>query len=469
MKRFFHLVAHSPGDFFISPDEIESLVNQSKEPDGRRLSLMLKEAEKCKGLSLEDAAALFSVKNPFLLEKLYDAADMVKKKVFGARVVLFAPLYLSNHCVNSCLYCGFRSPNKDLPRIALTEKELISEAEALEKMGFKRILLVTGEDERFGIDYIAASVRAIYKKTGIRIVHVNAPPMDTPELKELKSAGVAVYQAFQETYHRPTYESMHPSGKKKDYDYRISVMDRAFAAGFKDVGIGALLGLYDYRFDCLSTIAHSKHLFENYGTHAHTLSVPRLTPASGSALDDEAVKRRRVSDEELKKIVAVYRLCAPSAGVVISTREPARLRSSLIRAGASQMSAASSTEPGGYAGKKRTLKQFSTLDGRSLLSVIVSVIKEGGMPSLCTTCYRTGRVGENFTKITNAGEMEKFCQANALLTLKEYLLDHPPNGLKDIFRDAMEKGFGEIKGQEIKKIVLEKLKELEKGKRDVYL
>ncbi|MBI5561129.1 MAG: radical SAM protein, partial [Deltaproteobacteria bacterium] len=264
---------------------IAALLKESKEPGEKTLSLILKKAEKGKGLGLDESAILLSIKDPFHLQLLCDKAGEVKQKIFGRRVVLFAPLYLSNFCKNACLYCGFRSANQGLKRKALDEEEVVREAKALEKMGFKRILLVTGEDPQRGVDYIVRSVRAIYENTGIRIIHVNAPPTDVPELKELKKSGVGVYQAFQETYHRLTYESMHPAGPKKDYNYRIAVMDRAFAAGFNDVGIGALLGLYDFRFDCLSTIAHSKHLFENFKTHAHTISVPRLRPAQGSSLE----------------------------------------------------------------------------------------------------------------------------------------------------------------------------------------
>ncbi|MBI5599183.1 MAG: [FeFe] hydrogenase H-cluster radical SAM maturase HydG [Deltaproteobacteria bacterium] len=450
----------------VDTDRIEAALKEAKEPSEKALSAILKEAEGLKGLSLEDAAWLLKIENPAKLKTLYDRADEIKQRIFGRRIVLFAPLYLSNYCKNACLYCGFRSANKDLPRKALDSGELINEARALEKMGFKRVLLVTGEDPLRGLDYIINSVKTIYGQTGIRIVHVNAPPMGVEGLKELKRSGAAVYQVFQETYHRPTYALVHPAGPKKDYDYRISVMDRALEAGFKDVGIGSLLGLYDSRFDCLSTIAHSRHLFENFGTHAHTISVPRLRPAHGSAIKDGGLA---VSDEELKKIVSVYRLSVPSAGVVVSTREPEPLRNFLVHAGASQMSASSRTGPGGYAGATPALEQFSTSDRRSLVEVMASVIAEGGLPSLCTTCYRIGRVGENFTKITSSGGMEKFCQANAVLTLKEYTLDNPPNGRADIFTRAIEKALAEIKDPAMKKEVDRRMEELERGKRDLYL
>ena len=453
----------------VDTSKIEAILDGAEEPDERRLSLILKDAERCEGLSLEQCAALLSVKDPRLLERLARCAGRVKQKVFGKRIVLFAPLYLSNYCANACLYCGFRSANKELPRKALSEEEVVREAAALEKMGFKRVLLVTGEDPLRRLDYIMDSVRAIYRDTGIRIVHVNAPPMDVDELRELKKSGVGVYQVFQETYHRPTYAAMHPAGPKSDYGYRLRAMDRAILAGFGDVGIGALLGLYDHRFDALSAIAHSRHLYSRYGTHAHTLSVPRLRPAAGSALIPEDAARHAVSDEEFKKVVAVYRLAVPSAGVVVSTREPVRLRNELIHAGASQLSAASRTDPGGYTADEKTIEQFSTSDRRTLVEVMVSVLEEGGLPSLCTTCYRTGRVGAGFTEITSRGEMQKYCQANALLTLKEYMLDHPAKGGNEIFDEIITKALDDIKEPEIRKKVTKRLKELEKGKRDLYL
>jgi len=423
---------------------------------------VLEKASLAGGLSLEEAAILLSIKDSALLNELFRIAGEVKERVFGRRIVLFAPLYLSNYCTNGCTYCGFRSQNRDVPRKALTVDEAVSEAKALVAMGFKRVLLVTGEDPRWGLDYITSCVRAIYERTGMRIVHVNAPPMDTDSLRELKKSGAGVYQSFQETYHRPTYAVMHPSGRKKDYDFRLDVMDRAMDAGFGDVGIGPLLGLYDYRFDSLASIAHSERLFKNYGTHAHTISIPRLRPAE-AGLDDAPY---RVSDEELKKVVAVFRLSVPSAGIVASTREPAEFRATLIHTGATQLSAASRTNPGGYAGEK-SLEQFSTNDHRSLIEVIRSIIDEGLLPSLCTTCYRVGRTGSEFTGKTMAGEMEKFCQANAVLTLKEYLLDYCQNGSKEALQKAIDEG---LKGVDpgIRKALAQKLDELEAGERDLF-
>jgi len=469
----------------IHAKRIEDILSDVRQPSASMVDDILTKASSSNSMYLEDVAMLLSVEDPLVLQKIFKKSGEVKDKVFGKRIVLFAPLYLSNYCTNNCLYCGFRKDNRDAVRKALTIKEVIQEAKALAAKGFKRILLVCGEEPRVsGIEYIIEAVVAIYKNTGIRIVHVNTPPMEVQDLRRLKTSGVGVYQVFQETYHRPTYAAVHPSGRKKDYDYRVSVMDRAIEAGFEDVGIGTLLGLYDYKYDVLATIAHSQYLFEQYGSHAHTISVPRLRPADGSPIKDAPFP---VSDEEFKKIVAIYRLAVPCAGIVVSTREGADLRDEVIQIGASQISAGSKTEPGGYTEEVRSqesgvrrkvgraaptdskpVEQFSTNDHRGLEEMIASIAQHGLIPSLCTTCYRVGRTGDDFTKKTLSGDMEKFCQANAILTLQEYILDYARNGAKEVGMAAIEKGLCEMKEVNLKKEVLKKLDEIRQGKRDVY-
>jgi 2-iminoacetate synthase len=454
---------------------IETILSVVEHPGASAIDNILAKASMLQGLSLEDTAMLLSADDPLALQRIFKKSAEVKEKVFGKRIVLFAPLYLSNYCTNNCLYCGFRKDNKDAVRKALSIDEVIQEAKILEAKGFKRILLVCGEEPKIaGIEYIIQAVNAIYKNTGIRIVHVNAPPMEIEYLKRLKKAGVGVYQAFQETYHRPTYEIMHPYGQKKDYDYRINAIDRAIDAGFEDVGIGSLLGLYNYKYDVLATIAHSQHLYEKFGSHAHTISVPRLRPANGSPIKDAPFP---VSDIEFKRIVAVYRLAVPCAGVVVSTREGAGLRDEVMQIGASQISAGSKTEPGGYAeavrsqqsgGRSKAVEQFSTNDHRSMEEMIASIAKNGLLPSLCTTCYRVGRTGADFTKKTISGDMGKFCQANAILTLQEYILDYAQNGASKVGMAAIERGLAEVKEPNLKKDVLKKLDEIKQGKRDVY-
>ena len=472
-----------------------------KPPSTRELDSILEKADKLQGLLVEDSARLLTISEPEHLHSLFEKAREIKLRVFGNRIVLFAPLYLSNQCVNGCLYCGFRAGNRTLERKTLTEAEVVKEARALERMGFKRVLLVTAEigstkeggtrpgggstDEL--VQYISRCVRAIYKETGIRIVHLNAPAMEVPALQELKKTGIGLYQLFQETYHRATYEQVHPFGPKKDYDYRLSAMDRAIDAGFSDVGIGPLLGLHDYHFEVLSTIAHSQHLHSRYGTHAHTVSMPRLRPAPGTRSDANTWGALRappspVTDDEFRKIVAVYRLSLPTTGVVVSTRESAELRDSLIYSGASQLSAASRTAPGGYTdghadngnGKKngngpnKGNDQFSIDDTRSLVEVMASIVKNNAVPSLCTTCYRTGRTGANFGALTENGSMKKFCEANSLLTLKEFMLEHPLNGHTAAFSAALKRALSELPDNTLRREVEKKLKALEDGQRDLY-
>lgn len=462
----------------IDAQKIEDILSDSRRPQAALIGEILEDISggAIHALTLHHAAALLNVEDPDLLQKLFQEARKVKEKVFGKRIVLFAPLYLSNECVNNCLYCGFRKDNKDAVRKTLTVAEIIAEAKALEAMGFKRVLLVSGEDpKKSGVEYLICAIDAIYKNTGIRIVHLNAPPMGGEDFRRLKHAGVGVYQAFQETYHRPTYEAMHPSGLKKDYDFRLGVMDRAIEAGFEDVGIGALLGLYDYRFDALATIAHSQYLYSKFGSHAHTISVPRLRPADGSPVGKAPFP---VSDMEFKKIVAVYRLAVPCAGIVVSTRESAALRNEVIQIGASQISAGSKTEPGGYALEKfkisnskfqnKAVEQFSTNDHRGLEEMIATIAQHGLLPSLCAACYRIGRTGADFTNKTISGDMEKFCQANALLTLQEYVLDYAHNGARELGEAVIEKGIVEVKDAGLRKEVLKKLEDIKQGKRDVY-
>ncbi|MFQ5585892.1 MAG: [FeFe] hydrogenase H-cluster radical SAM maturase HydG [Thermodesulfobacteriota bacterium] len=455
---------------------IEDILVATKGPSAAQVDRILSRASMLRGLSLEDSAALLSIEEPRLLRRLYEKAGEIKRELFGRRIVLFAPLYLSNYCTNNCLYCGFRKDNRSAKRRLLTVEEAVAEACHLEGMGFHRILLVSGEDPKIStLDHLIAVIDGIYRNTGIRIVHVNAAPMGVEELRRLKGAGTGVYQVFQETYHRLTYLYMHPSGKKRGYDYRLEVMDRAMEAGFDDVGIGALLGLYDYRFDCLATIAHSRHLYKRYGTHAHTVSVPRLRPAEGAGLVMPPVE---VTDEDFKKIVAVYRLALPSVGIVVSTRESREVRDAVMGIGTSQMSAGSRTDPGGYThdiaeghapeGREETVEQFSTSDHRTVAEVMGSILDGGFITSVCTSCYRVGRTGKEFTARTMRGDMGRFCNANAILTLQEFLLDHGENGIRERGERAIERALQGIREPSFKGEVMKRLDEIKGGRRDVF-
>ena len=376
-----------------------------------------------------------------MVAAILEKAAEVKEAVFGPRVVLFAPLYLSNYCSNDCLYCGFRKSNSLARRKALSPDEAVEQAKILSRMGFKRIILVAGEHPlHSGVDYLVEVAREIYSRTDVRILHVNSAPVSVEDFKKIKAAGYGVYQCFQETYHKESYKFLHPTGKKSDFLYRLSAMDRALEAGFGDVGIGPLLGLYDYHYDALAAIAHSKHLEANFGASAHTISVPRLRPAEGAGIKDAPYP---VSDEEFKKIVAVYRLCVPQAGVVISTREPAKLRDECLSCGASQISAGSSTEPGGYDKGEHSTAQFDLADHRPLNEMVRIIARAGLLPSLCTACYRSGRQGADYLNTASSGKLKELCTANALLSLKEYLLDVGPDGREEI-EAALQKFSGGV-------------------------
>jgi len=411
-------------------------------------------------LTMPEVSALIHLRDEGLWQEVFEAARIIKEKVYGKRIVLFAPLYLSNECSNNCLYCGFRSGNRDAHRKTLTPEEAVREAELLSGRGYRRLLLVASENRRFtGPDYIEEVVRQIYERTDIRILHLNAAPMSVDDFRRLRSAGIGVYQCFQETYHLPTYMRMHPSGTKADYAWRIEVMDRAIEGGFEDIGMGVLLGLYDWRWDVAALISHCRRLISKYGFGPHTLSVPRLQPAPGAV---EAPGKYRVSDEDFKKIVAIYRLAIPYTGVVISTREPAALRDELISIGASQISAGSKTSPLGYLDGDDT-EQFETGDRRSLEEVMDRIAALDMIPSLCTACYREGRSGEKFREIARKGGMKNFCHDNALLSLKEYMDDCASPEVKSRLGELLEREMEKSRNG-----LAEKILRIEKGERDLH-
>jgi 2-iminoacetate synthase len=429
--------------------------------DPSRIRDILAKSLEMQVLNLTEVSALLALDDKELWQEVFETALRVKEKVYGKRIVLFAPLYLSNECANDCLYCGFRAGNRDARRKTLSADEAVQEAGLLSGRGYKRLLLVTSEHRKLtGIEYIEQVVHQIYRNTDIRILHANTAPMSVEEFRRLKGAGIGVYQCFQETYHIPTYRHMHLVGAKADYAWRLDVMDRAIEAGFEDVGMGVLLGLYDWRWEVGALIAHCRRLISKYGFGPHTLSVPRLQPAQGSSIDN---RRYRVSDEDLKKIVAVYRLALPYVGVVVSTREPAHLRDELLTIGASQISAGSKTSPWGYMRDGDT-EQFETGDTRSLEEIIGKIISLGLVPSLCTACYREGRSGEVFRHLAEKETIKSFCQENAVLSLKEYMEDCASGEVKEQLKKML--------GAEITKSangLAEKFRLIERGKRDIHV
>lgn len=453
--------------------KIEELRARTAMPEEACLEEILAKARTRKGLSLEEVAALLTVRDPEARERVFATAREVKEGIYGRRMVLFAPLYASNECHNNCLYCAFRRDNTGLVRRTLSLEEIATEVRALEEEGHKRILLVTGESGKTGAEYAAEAVRTIYAtragKGEIRRVNVNMAPLTVEGFRVLREAGIGTYQCFQETYHPEQYHRLHPSGPKADYAGRLGVFDRCFAAGVDDVGMGALLGLYDYRFEVLALLSHAAYLDKRYGVGPHTISFPRVEPAQNAP----AAQRipYPVSDEELKLIVATLRLAVPYTGLILSTRERPELRRQLVELGVSQLSAGSRTYPGGYADGRAHLEQeeqFTLADTRSLEEVIRELAESGYIPSFCTACYRLGRTGEHFMEMAKPGEIQQFCTPNGLLTFQEYLLDYAGPET----RAVGERVIGEMLAETtplLRPVVEARLAELRAGKRDLYL
>lgn len=421
---------------YIDEGRIEELLEKAQNVPGARIDEILAKSRALKRLTLEETAALLCVHDEQSVQKIFEAAAAVKQAIYGNRIVLFAPLYISNICSNGCLYCSFKADNTALERKALTVDEIKQQVRWLLERGHKRILMVAAESPRDGgVDYYVRAIRATYevsvKENHIRRVNINCAPLEAGDFRKLKSAGIGTYQLFQETYHDATYRRMHPFGPKSDPDYRITAMDRAFEAGIDDVGIGVLYGLYDYRFETLAMLSHVEHLEKTHNVGPHTISVPRIEPAEGAALSQHIP--HPVSDADFKKLVAVLRLAVPYTGIILSTRELPGMRDELVRLGVSQISAESRTNPGGYedtGGGGGSGTQFTTADHRTLDEVIGSLIQNGFMPSFCAACYRKERTGETFMNLAKPGTIKEKCSINALITLKEYLDDFASDGVR---------------------------------------
>ncbi|MGV8041352.1 MAG: [FeFe] hydrogenase H-cluster radical SAM maturase HydG [Thermoanaerobaculaceae bacterium] len=412
----------------IDDARIASALAAGRRHDAARVRAVLAKARELGGLDDAEMAVLMGVSDPELLGELYHAARDVKERIYGNRLVLFAPLYISNLCCNECTYCAFRARNRELARRALTQEEIALEVRHLVEEGHKRILMVAGEaDPREGFSYILRSIETIYTTASghgeIRRVNVNIAPLALDAFRQLAGASIGTYQLFQETYHRPTYARVHLGGKKVDYDWRITAMDRAMEAGIDDVGVGVLFGLFDWRYELLALKQHTEHLEGLFGVGPHTISVPRMEPASGS--DVATHPPQPVSDTDFRKLVAILRLAVPYTGIIMSTRETAELRRETFALGVSQISAGSRTNPGGYSDEERyDASQFSLGDHRPLDEVIRDVAALGYVPSFCTACYRLGRTGADFMDLARPGEIRLHCQPNALASFQEYLSDY---------------------------------------------
>ncbi|WP_053956266.1 [FeFe] hydrogenase H-cluster radical SAM maturase HydG [Inediibacterium massiliense] len=450
----------------IDEEKINKLLIEGKKASKSEVLDIIKKARDCYGLSLEEVGVLLQVEDEDLLNELFQTARYIKETIYGNRIVLFAPLYTSNECTNNCLYCGFRMENKLLHRRTLSPEEIVHEAKAIESQGHKRILLVCGEDaKKTHIDHIVDGVTAIYENADIRRINVNAAPMTVEDFKKLKKCGIGTFQIFQETYHRETYKKMHPTGAKKDYDYRLTAVERAFQAGIDDFGIGPLLGLYDYKFDILGTLMHSQYMDQKYSVGPHTISVPRLRPALGSKLKEIPFP---ITDEEFKKIIAVLRLTVPYTGMILSTREAPHLRDELINLGISQISAGSRINPGGYEEDDRDATQFEVNDERSLDEMLRVIVKNGHLPSFCTACYRNHRTGEAFMELAKDAHIHEFCHPNAILTFKENLVSYASEQTKEIGEKMIKEEINKIENEKIKEETIKRIKQIEEGQKDLY-
>ena len=457
---------------FIDPTEIWGYLHNTTSSKEKIREIIAKSLAKQR-LNLEEVACLVNTNNAELIEEIKDGAKTLKRTIYGNRIVLFAPLYIGNKCSNDCSYCGFRASNKDAIRRTLSDEEILQEIESLEDNGQKRLILVYGEHPQYSPEFIAHTVEIAYhvkKENGeIRRVNINAAPLDVEGFKTVKKAGIGTYQVFQETYHPEAYKIYHPRGRKADYEYRLTALDRAQEAGIDDVGIGALFGLYDWRFDVLGLVRHANHLEACYNVGPHTISFPRVKDASGLDLKTDYF----VSDEDFTKLVAILRLAVPYTGMILTAREPAWLRNEIIQFGVSQIDGGTNIEIGSYAEKSVAEKnlnrgQFRINDDRLLNEIIDELLDQDMIPSFCTACYRLGRTGEHFMEFSVPGFIKRYCTPNAILTFAEYLIDYAPEHTADKGWKVIDAEMEKIEDERMKASIYEKIGQLKAGKRDLY-
>ena len=455
----------------IDEGNIQDTLSISEKHDAVRVREILAKALELKGLEIGDVAVLMMVDDPELLEELFVTAKTVKETIYGKRIVLFVPLYISNQCYNECLYCAFRFSNKEIKRRTLTHEEIAHEVQILVEQGHKRILLVSGEARsKNDLSYVLRAIETIYAtKSGpgeIRRINVNISPVDVDGFRELKAAKIGTYQLFQETYHRQTYAKVHVKGKKSDYDWRMGAIDRAMMAGIDDVGVGVLFGLYDWRFEVMALMQHIAHLEKEFGVGCHTISVPRMEPAMGCEVASSPPYP--VSDIDFKKIIAILRLAVPYTGMILSTRENPDTRREALALGISQISAGSRTNPGGYLEETRENGQFSLGDHRPLDEVIRDVASMGYIPSFCTACYRLGRTGEDFMDLAKPGEIKLHCEPNAFSTFTEYLQDYASPETKSVGKKLIDESLAHMEGKQ-RRITEGMVEKVRSGERDIFV
>lgn len=519
-----YAIPDEPMKPFIDTEEINDLLENTR-PQTSEVRRIIRKSLAKNRLNLAEVAALANTTDPGLVEEIKQGAQQLKEKVYGERIVLFAPLYVGNHCVNDCKYCGFRASNREAVRTTLEQDELVRNVEALEDAGQKRLILVYGEHPKYSPEYIAENVKAVYgvkKGPGeIRRVNINAAPFDIEGFRTIAASGIGTYQVFQETYHPESYANYHPRGKKSDYEYRLTALDRAQEAGQDDVGIGALFGLYDWRFEVLALVRHTNHLEACYNVGPHTISFPRLQDASSYEIDG----RYSVSDEDFTKLVAILRLAVPYTGLILTAREPEHIRREVLRYGCSQIDAGTKIEMGAYAGKNGNLlptnnnlktplkhdltmpaghntgslvtrsgentvnqglqetrlevlrkprnqdldrEQFLINDNRSLNEVMDELLDDGYLPSFCTACYRLGRTGEHFMEFSVPGFIKKCCTPNALMTLAEYLEDYAPGTTAEKGWRVINRKLESMSGSPLTGKLSDRLERIRNGERDLY-
>lgn len=457
---------------FINHEYIYKVLEETKNPSNKQIREVLDRAKNREGLDYKDIAILLQAEDENDLKEIYSLSGEIKKDIYGKRVVVFAPLYVSDYCVNNCIYCGYKRDNK-FNRRRLTMDEVAQEVKILEQMGHKRLALELGEDPvNAPIEYVLECLDTIYKTQNnngeIRRVNVNIAATTVENYKLLKEKGIGTYILFQETYHKPTYNKIHPKSLKGDYNYHLTAFDRAMEAGIDDVGGGVLFGLADPRFEVLALMMHNEHLEEKFGVGFHTISVPRLQQANGVNLENYPYL---LDDKMFKKIVAILRIAVPFTGLILSTRETPKMRRELLKYGVSQISAGSSTGVGGYKEREegKESKQFKTNDDRSPIEILKELLSDGYIPSYCTACYRKGRTGDRFMSLAKSGNIKYVCEPNALMTLLEFTLDYGDDELYKKSLEIIDKEVENIEREDIKSLTKESMKKMKEGQRDFYL
>ena len=459
-------------DEFIDHAEIlASLEEASRECNNReRVLAILEKAALLKGISHREAAILMDCNDPELEQRIYALAGEIKRKFYGNRIVLFAPLYLFNYCINGCVYCPYHAKNRTIPRRKLSQEEIDAEVRALIRMGHKRLAIEAGEDPRRNpLEYILDSIKTIYSVreggNSIRRVNVNIAATDVESYRRLKAAGIGTYILFQETYNREQYELLHPTGPKSDYCWHTEAMDRAQEGGCDDVGIGVLFGLSGYRYELTGILMHAEHLEARFGVGPHTISIPRICPADDISPEDFP---DALPDEIFRKLVAVLRIAVPYTGMIVSTRESAKMRAALLDCGISQISGGSRTSVGGYTTVERhnETAQFDVSDTRTLDEVVRWLLETGHIPSFCTACYREGRTGDRFMSLCKSGKISLCCTPNAIMTLKEYLVDYASPETRAVGEKLIAESLKDIPEGRVRDLTIQRLGLIAEGQHD---